>query len=215
MLRTLASTQRQAQTDPLTGLLNRRSFEAEVSQRLSQNQSQKHVVVLADLDHFKRLNDTEGHEAGDDALRLFAEVMRQSLRPKDVIGRHGGEEFVIFLEGCQEKPAGEVLGRLRNRLRDSVQSSGGPEFTASFGMATAPQDGAALPALLRKADRALYEAKRRGRDCVVHFSELSTAPAAPLGSATIQLPEEEAVLLTVHKPQAKIEHSHNLDVSLS
>lgn len=211
MLRTLASTQLQAQTDPLTGLLNRRSFEAEVAQRLNQGQK-KHVVVLADLDHFKQLNDTEGHEAGDNALRLFAEVMRQSLRPRDVIGRHGGEEFVIFLEDCQEEFAGEVLGRLQGKLRDAVDASGSPPFTASFGMATCPRDGDTLPALLRKADRALYEAKRRGRNCAVHFSELSAAPGA-VGKVTLQLPEEEAVLLTVHQKH-QMEHVHSLDASL-
>jgi diguanylate cyclase (GGDEF)-like protein len=196
MLRTLASTQLQAQTDPLTGLLNRRSFEAAAAALLKEVEGQAHAVALADLDHFKKLNDTEGHEAGDNALRLFSEVLRDCLRPQDLIGRHGGEEFVVLLKGCKGEHARDALERLRQRLRDHQEHEGGPRFTASFGVAVYPEEGAALASLLRKADRALYEAKRQGRDRVVMHGEVGL----PLAHAHEQLvvlvgaEEEEALI---------------------
>ena len=167
MLRTLATTQVQAQTDSLTGLLNRRSFEENVVQQLAVSPNGKHCVVMCDLDHFKRLNDTFGHEAGDRALKLFAQTARNNVRPNDVVGRHGGEEFVMFLTDCEADGARTILDRFRRRLATATERYNGPDFTASFGVATYPQYGVELSDLIREADSALYEAKRTGRNRVV------------------------------------------------
>ncbi len=175
MLRTLASTQKEAQTDPLTGLLNRRSFEAIIESKLLEDPEKTHSIVMADLDHFKKLNDTEGHEAGDHALKLFAELLKDSLRPQDVVGRHGGEEFVIFLQHCEGSHAVIALTRFQERLHQALVADGSAYFTASFGVAVFPAEGRSLPSLLRRADRSLYEAKNQGRNCVV-TSEMMNGP---------------------------------------
>ena len=167
MLRTLETSQVQAQTDPLTGLLNRRSFEEKVIRVLRGSGGKTHSVVMCDLDHFKRLNDTAGHAAGDRALKLFSQTLRSNVRPDDVIGRHGGEEFVILLADCKAQDARTILNRVRARLAISSQRYDGPSFTASFGVASFPDCGVELADLIRSADGALYEAKRSGRDRVV------------------------------------------------
>ncbi len=165
MVRTIADTQIQARTDPLTGLLNRRSFEDECAMGL--RDGDEHVVALLDLDHFKKINDTAGHEAGDRALSLFSEVLSGTARGGDRVARHGGEEFVVFLANTDPVGAKIMLDRLRGKLATATSQYAGPSFTVSAGIATFPKDGADLQALLRVADRMLYEAKRRGRDCVV------------------------------------------------
>lgn len=169
-LRTLASTELRAQTDPMTNLPNRRSFEAQAGQRMRGNRSAVDAVVMVDIDHFKRLNDTAGHEAGDRALRLFANTLRAGLREKDLVARYGGEEFVLLLLDCDEDGARVALDKVRSRLSETLVRQAGPRFTASFGVACT--DGTAtLEDLLSRADAALYEAKRRGRDRVVTASE--------------------------------------------
>lgn len=174
MLRTLETTQLQAQTDPLTGLLNRRSFEESVGQTLREHGTANHAIALFDLDHFKRLNDTAGHEAGDRALQLFAEVLKASVRPTDIVGRHGGEEFVACLVDVSEDKARAALERVRQELRRAVRRSAGPAFTTSIGGAIFPTDGADVPKLLRQADRALYAAKEGGRDRTVLTADLAS-----------------------------------------
>jgi GGDEF domain-containing protein len=111
LLRVMAETQLQASTDTLTGLLNRRSF----SQRVSAVPSHLYpiAVAMADLDHFKALNDTFGHETGDRALRLFARVLRDSLRASDLVSRHGGEEFAIAFPDCSAVDAIRALNTVR------------------------------------------------------------------------------------------------------
>lgn len=173
MIRTLATTQLQAQTDPLTGLLNRRSFEDAAAEVLRAGPSQTHAVAVCDLDHFKRLNDTAGHEAGDRALKLFADVMRSSVRPTDLVGRHGGEEFVVLLRDVDGETARTTLERLRNELRRAVRRSAGPAFTTSIGAAQFMRDGSTIPDLIGLADRALYAAKEQGRDRTVFSSDLT------------------------------------------
>jgi diguanylate cyclase (GGDEF)-like protein len=177
MLDSLATFQTQASLDPLTGLLNRRSFEEAAGRVL--RDGQQSAVVVADLDHFKRLNDEHGHEVGDRALKLFAQVLRQNLRPTDIVGRMGGEEFVAVLPRCDPDDADLVLDRLRGALAHAVANGGGPRFTASFGVAEHPRHGETLASLISAADRALYESKRAGRDRVTRFAELGAAPAAP------------------------------------
>ncbi|HET9692532.1 MAG TPA: sensor domain-containing diguanylate cyclase [Acidimicrobiales bacterium] len=164
LLRVMAETQLQASTDALTGLLNRRSFEHEATALRSRTVEVS--VAMVDLDHFKELNDTYGHETGDRALRLFAQQLRESVREQDVVGRHGGEEFVVALGGCPPEKAAELFDRLRARLDAAITVAGAPRFTASFGVVGATR-GEELPKVLARADAALLAAKRSGRNRVV------------------------------------------------
>ena len=164
LLRVMAETQLQATTDSLTGLLNRRSFEHRVAALRREEPSV--VIAMADLDHFKLLNDSYGHETGDRALRLFAQVLGESLRAEDLVCRHGGEEFAIAILDCGIEKAREIFDASRVRLEAATTVAGLPKFTVSFGVVKAdPKDD--LPTTISRADAALFQAKRDGRDRVV------------------------------------------------
>jgi len=169
LLRVMAETQLQASTDSLTGLLNRRSFESQVSSTL--RDSSTLAVAMVDLDHFKTLNDTYGHETGDRALRLFSQVLRESLRSRDLICRHGGEEFAVAIPTCKATQAKAILDAVRSRLDAAITAAGLPKFTASFGV-TEAQQHEDLPSALARADSALSEAKLNGRDQVVIYNQI-------------------------------------------
>jgi diguanylate cyclase (GGDEF)-like protein len=173
LLRVMSETQLQAATDGLTGLLNRRSFEQKVLSLLERGGPLS--LAMADLDHFKVLNDTYGHATGDRALVLFAEILRSSFRSQDVIGRHGGEEFVIALPTCTAVNAQKFLDALRSRLDAAITVAGLPRYTASFGVVEAI-DQEDVPTLISRADAALFIAKRDGRDRVVVGRTLGEAP---------------------------------------
>ena len=177
LLRIMNETQLQAATDSLTGLLNRRSFEEKVA--AVRREHQLLTIAIADLDHFKNLNDTYGHETGDRALRLFAQVLAGSVRSQDIVSRHGGEEFVIALSDCTLDSARAVLDGIRSRLAAAITVAGLPSFTVSIGAIQAdPQED--LPTLISRADQALFDAKRSGRDrVVVHDSVGRRQPPAP------------------------------------
>jgi diguanylate cyclase (GGDEF)-like protein len=164
LLRVMAETQLQAATDNLTGLLNRRSFEQRVTAIRSDNPVL--ALAMADLDHFKVLNDTYGHETGDRALRLFAQVLSGSVRTQDLVCRHGGEEFVVALVGCTAASSREILDSLRSRLDAAITVAGLPEFTVSIGVVEAGENEK-FPSLIARADAALFQAKRDGRNRVV------------------------------------------------
>jgi diguanylate cyclase (GGDEF)-like protein len=172
LLRVMAETQLQASTDTLTGLLNRRSF----SQKVAAIPVHLHpvAVAMADLDHFKLLNDTYGHETGDRALRLFARVLRDTLRASDIVSRYGGEEFAIAFPDCSSADASRALQTVRAQLDAAVTVGGLPKFTGSFGI-TECEPGEELLAVLRRADEALMVAKREGRDKVVLHDPIGTA----------------------------------------
>ncbi len=163
-MRALGSAQLLAETDALTGLLNRRSLETKAALLLAGTRTAS--LAMADLDHFKRLNDTAGHGAGDRALRTFAQVLRSTLRLGDVIARYGGEEFTIVLADCSASEARQALDRASAALKARCAEGEGPSFTASFGVCEFPRNGDDLETLLKVADKALYEAKEAGRDCV-------------------------------------------------
>ena len=164
LLRVMDETQLQAATDSLTGLMNRRTLENEVH-RLRE-EGTPFALAMVDLDHFKELNDTYGHDTGDRALRLFAQTLRSSVREQDLVCRHGGEEFVVVFPRCSVADARTALESVRTGMRSALLAAGLPAFTASFGIV---DSGASddLPATVGRADEALFEAKRSGRDRVV------------------------------------------------
>jgi len=178
LLRVIAETELQAATDGLTGLLNRRSFERKVS--LLRRDGKVLSLGMSDLDHFKTLNDTYGHETGDRALRLYAQVLAESVRGQDLVCRHGGEEFAIALPGCPLDKARLVLDAVRNRLDTAITVAGLPKFTVSFGVVAA-EERESLSALISRADAALFEAKSDGRNRVaVHAVDAVGAVGAPV-----------------------------------
>jgi diguanylate cyclase (GGDEF)-like protein len=162
--------------DQLTGLLNRRALEqrfAEVAEQAALT-GQPISVVLADIDHFKRINDEHGHTVGDAVLRDTAYEMRRSLRSFELLYRLGGEEFLLLLPGADRDDA----GRIAEALRASVEElhPAGLALTCSFGIATASGDDISFERLMEEADEALYKAKRGGRNRVVpHESQLILA----------------------------------------
>jgi diguanylate cyclase (GGDEF)-like protein len=161
-LRAFERSQLQASTDSLTGLTNRRAAEEVLANLLAVDSS--FAVVMADLDFFKRLNDTMGHEAGDRALKLFADTARGVVRDRDHVVRWGGEEFAMLLPGANAERAAEVVARLRAALAQAHLLSGTPIFTSSYGIAdsTMARD---RESIIRLADEALYRSKQAGRDC--------------------------------------------------
>jgi diguanylate cyclase (GGDEF)-like protein len=160
--------ERQALADGLTGLANRRAAadalhaEAARAQRLETPLS----VVLADLDGFKEVNDVRGHAVGDEVLRVFADVLRETLRESDVAARWGGEEFLLLLPGADEEGAAQLADRVRTVLA-AREIDGAPDLrvTASFGVA-AYEGQANTEQLVDAADAALYRAKRAGKNRV-------------------------------------------------
>lgn len=161
MLRVIAESQLQAGTDSLTGLLNRRAFEN--TYRRVRPESRLAALAMADLDHFKELNDTYGHDTGDRALRAFAETLRVCLRVEDLICRRGGEEFAIFFPGVTAATAVAALSRVQSELRVALRTGGLPDYTASFGVIDADSNEN-LDSMLTRADTALFAAKAGGRD---------------------------------------------------
>ncbi len=168
VIRAIATTERQASTDVLTGVLNRRSLGDKI--RAFHREDQAFALAFCDLDHFKDLNDTFGHDAGDQALRLFSRVVTDTIRDHDAIGRWGGEEFVLLFAGADRAIASIVCERIRTNLRDELQAASTPPFTASFGVADHTQ-ARTIDRLLALADQAMFEAKKSGRDRVVIVDE--------------------------------------------
>jgi len=168
----------EADTDPLTGLLNRRAITAALTASMAQGEAL--AVIAVDLDHFKEANDAEGHAAGDALLRIASERIRANIRGGDLVGRVGGDEFVIFLRGLSDEEAALAVGR---RIRDAMCSPVSHDgrqmrLGATLGVAMAPMDADKPEAILRAADEALMRAKRQARGSVGRASPADAVRAA-------------------------------------
>jgi diguanylate cyclase (GGDEF)-like protein len=165
------SARQLADIDPLTGLLNRRSWSERV-RRLMLDPPEAPSVLFIDIDHFKQLNDSRGHDVGDWVLKEVAACLERSLRAQDLLGRHGGEEMVAALPRCGLDAAARIAEQLRRDVSllriDHREASTGeaPKLTVSIGVAQ-QRTGESLESLLRRADAAMYAAKHAGRDRVV------------------------------------------------
>lgn len=177
--------ERLARQDGLTGLLNRRALDARLADECGR--ARRHggalTVALADLDHFKGINDTYGHQVGDRVLKIAAQLCRDTVRSEDIAGRYGGEEIALILPETTAASAWDICERLRLRIAayDWGDVAAGLRVTASIGLSS--EGGPALRPdnLLADADAALYQAKAGGRDLVVSFDGVANAgPAAPL-----------------------------------
>lgn len=176
----LRETRELAVTDPLTGLHNRRYLWELLGRELLKARRTRAPVaaILADIDHFKRFNDTWGHEAGDLVLKRVADVIREHVRGSDIGCRYGGEELAVILPETTLEVAVERAERIRRGIAAlRIEQDGKPlaAVTASLGVAVSPRHAGDAEALLRAADAALYEAKRSGRDRVV-VSQAASAP---------------------------------------
>ncbi|MGE0452189.1 MAG: diguanylate cyclase [Vicinamibacteria bacterium] len=180
---------RQAAQDGLTGLDNRRSFDDELRRACARQDRQggHFALLLLDLDHFKKLNDTYGHPAGDAALRHTARVLMRSIRGADMAARYGGEEFVVVLSATAEAGASKAAEKIRRALeKEQIVFEGARiRLTASIGLAVWPEHGDSPEAMVAAADRALYAAKQGGRNRVVAAAAAASeteTPASPSAS---------------------------------
>ena len=171
----LKRAKREAQTDSLTGLYNHKTSLRLIGERLAACPDVSAAVLFVDIDNFKQVNDRLGHQRGDELLRSLGEAFRSVLRPTDVLGRIGGDEFIVFLpEMAETDSVNHCVERLRARfsalLDDSLRSCG---VTCCIGVARYPKDGGDCATLIRKADAALYIGKRSGKNRVVFAGQVA------------------------------------------
>lgn len=161
-------------TDPLTGIYNRGHFFRLSEQSFSEAGRLNHPfsVVIFDIDHFKNVNDKYGHAVGDRALKQTAQIMQSHIRQMDILGRYGGEEFIMALPTAQIEEALQIAQRIATALREHQFENNGKHFSITISGGIAQQDnstGNSLENLLLKADKALYQAKETGRDLIVAY----------------------------------------------
>jgi diguanylate cyclase (GGDEF)-like protein len=173
--RLFGEVHRLATTDGLTDVFNRRHF-FELAEREAQRVRRtlrNTAAIMFDLDHFKKVNDSYGHAAGDEILRMVAQRCRENLRVVDILGRYGGEEFAIILPETDLQTALHIAERLRQRIAEKLVVTGHLTIaiTISLGVSAANSATLNVATLLNQADAALYRAKQAGRNCVVSFDE--------------------------------------------
>jgi diguanylate cyclase (GGDEF)-like protein len=178
------SIARQAALDALTGLANRRAFVATLDAEIARQRRHPDGFALAllDLDGFKALNDSHGHRAGDEALRVVAEVLRSNTRASDGLGRIGGDEFAILMPATATAPMA-MLNELCLRVASATVAAGAP-VTVSIGCQTFTLPPASSADALQAADRIMYAAKLRGKNRAEHRAELPQPRPGPLGLST-------------------------------
>jgi diguanylate cyclase (GGDEF)-like protein/PAS domain S-box-containing protein len=160
-----------AESDPLTGVANRRSFleRFELEFAAARKRGGALACVMADIDHFKKVNDTQGHVIGDEVIRRVAEALESTLRASDAVGRYGGEEFCILLAGADAEAAAAVSERLRSKI-DTPGFARAP-VTVSFGVSSSQLGARTLTELIDQADQALYASKHAGRNRVTRWDQ--------------------------------------------
>jgi diguanylate cyclase (GGDEF)-like protein len=166
--RALQDAERRAVTDPLTGLHNRGVFERRIHEIQSNGRGDASTVIYADLDHFKRLNDTHGHAAGDAALRHVAKILQKLVRDRDLVARMGGEEFAVWLPRTPLAEGLAVAERIRRSVETDTWAWGNTQWplTISCGVAAMPDHARDVDNLVMLADKAMYRAKQSGRNQV-------------------------------------------------
>lgn len=181
-----------ANTDELTSLLNRRAFMREASGLLGRAGPRAMSLIVLDLDHFKKINDTYGHQTGDEVLRSFGSFLRSFSIRRVLVGRIGGEEFAVLAAGYNLTQAEALAYEICQGVRDlSVQTHARQlHFTVSIGVAEASRKGGRLDTLYAQADQALYEAKGSGRDRVVNYASMS--PEVSFKEEAIVIPSKTA-----------------------
>jgi diguanylate cyclase (GGDEF)-like protein len=164
---------RLAHVDPLTAVGNRRSFDQLLSQVAGQGEERNWALLMCDIDHFKRINDSFGHPMGDVVLREVARLLHGELRGNDHVARFGGEEFAVLLDGAGPDTAMDVARRLVQVVQDhgfdALAGVALGRITISIGVAIHPDDGFGAEQLLERTDAALYVAKTSGRNRVVRW----------------------------------------------
>jgi diguanylate cyclase (GGDEF)-like protein len=158
----LAETNYKATHDLLTDLYNREAFEREVEKFFQDDTS--FCLAFIDLDNFKYVNDTFGHDKGDEILMMTAKIMRNNLKGKDLIARIGGDEFVVAIRDCDKKCAKHLLNELENKIKERFKEY---EVSASIGAVIYPTDGKNYKNLLKKADEKMYKVKEDGKGKVI------------------------------------------------
>ena len=171
LLRAREELRERANKDLLTMLPNRPAIASMLEQELARCHRDRRTVgvILLDVDHFKKINDTHGHFAGDAVLRETAARLRGNMRPYDQVGRYGGEEFLVVLPNCELEQAAHQAERMRTKLQSSAMMIDGVEVrvSASFGVTVSDGSERDPEVFVRVADEALYRAKASGRNCVV------------------------------------------------
>lgn len=170
----LSQLQEEVQTDGLTGIANRKTFDLVMKDLL--NNDIPFSLILLDIDHFKKINDTYGHLTGDEVIKFFATVMTDLMREGDMCFRYGGEEFGIIVPYSDEEVAGNIAERLRQKVEQSI-SPAGIAVTVSLGVSAFPKHALSQIELVKLADKALYQSKREGRNRVTIFSYSSSGYA--------------------------------------
>jgi diguanylate cyclase len=168
----LATAEEQGLSDPLTGLRNRRSFDIMLASQVAASRNSGHplCLIIADIDHFKSINDRYGHPTGDEVLKWFAKILSSNVKGRDTVARYGGEEFAIIMPQTTIENAATIAGQIKTQLNAQFwQKPGAPNtmlrVTSSFGVAVlTPGEGTS--GLIARADAKLYEAKAQGRNRV-------------------------------------------------
>jgi len=166
--------QKIATTDELTGLSNRRDFIEKYKMESARFDRNKRIfsIVMGDIDHFKKFNDTYGHECGDYVLSKIAKIIKTTLRQLDILGRWGGEEFIILLPETNLEDGDKVADKIRNTIESSTFSYKHQELTVTMSFGVSVYDHPmSMEEVIDKADQCLYYAKEAGRNCVIALKE--------------------------------------------
>jgi len=164
-----------ATIDAVTGVYNRSYFNQVVEEELIKTMNRNPMsIVMADLDYFKSVNDNYGHLFGDRVLKEVAQIIQANIRSGDILARYGGEEFAIIFPKADSDQTYAVIERLRQKIEDTAieDKKNSIYTTVSFGVAAYPEDGASVRKIIQKADEALYQAKKEGRNCTRKASEI-------------------------------------------